>query len=156
MVRSRRKPTRFSVEEANATLPLVRAIVGDLVELGREVYERRQRLAVLLDGRPPGENDPYHQELVQIERELAKDNRRLSEFADELRQLGVEPAGATEGWADFPAVVEGRKAYLCWRHDEPEVLYFHRRKAEHRRRRPLAAGSMAGEDAEDAQEEGQL
>jgi len=157
MVRSRkRKPTSFSVEQANATLPLVRAIVGDLVELGREVYERRRRLAVLLDGRPSGENDPYHEELVQIERELAKDNRQLREYAGELRQLGVEPVGATEGWADFPAVIEGRKAFLCWRHGEPEVLYWHPRKADHRRRRPLAAGSVAGDDLAAGEAEDEL
>jgi len=157
MVRSRkRKPTTFSVDQANATLPLVRAIVGDLVELGRDVYERRQRLAVLLDGRSSDENDPYHEELVEIERVLAMDNRRLREYADELRQLGVEPAGGTDGWVDFPAVIEGRKAFFCWRHGDPEVLYWHPRKADHRRRRPLAAGSIAGDESAAGQGEDEL
>jgi hypothetical protein len=143
----RRKPTVFNVDEANATLPLVRAIVGDLVRLGNEVYERRRRLAALLEGRPIEENDPYHEELVQIEGELAKDNRQLREYAGELRQLGILPAGSTEGWVDFPTVLDGRDVYLCWHHDEPEVLHWHTRRADHRRRRPLVVGSVAGEDA---------
>jgi len=153
--RPKRKPTNFSVDQANAALPLVRAIVGDLVELARDVYERRRRLAVLLDGRRAGENDPYHEELVQIEHELAKDNRRLKGYADELRQLGVKPAGSTEGWVDFPAVIDGQDAFLCWRHGELEVLYWHPRNSNHRRRRPLAAGSVAGEDTAAGQREGE-
>jgi len=141
------KPTVFTVEQANATLPLVRAIVGDLVRLGNEVYERRRRLAALLEGRSIDENDPYHEELVQIERELAKDNRQLREYAGELRQLGILPTGSTEGWVDFPAVIDGRDAYLCWHCHDPEVLHWHTRRADHRRRRPLVAGSLAGDEA---------
>jgi len=149
----KRKPTVFTVHEANATLPLVRAIVGDLVRLGKEVYERRRRLAALLDGRPAEENDPYREELLQTERELAKDNRQLREYAGELRQLGIHPAGATEGWVDFPTVIDGRDAYLCWRHGESEVLHWHTRRNEHRRRRPLVAGSVAGEDGDSGEVE---
>ena len=41
----------FTVESANASLPLVRAIVKDLAQLSREVVERRERLALLLAAR---------------------------------------------------------------------------------------------------------
>ncbi len=41
----------FTAEQANAALPLVRAIVKDLAEFSREVIERRERLTVLQDGR---------------------------------------------------------------------------------------------------------
>ena len=46
----RKRPVQrkiFTPAEANATLPLVRAIVTDLVDLSRELAERRQRLALL-------------------------------------------------------------------------------------------------------------
>ena len=72
------KPKKlFTVDEANATLPLVKAIVGDLVALSREVVERRERLALLHGSRDPDSADPYSEELEQIEDELEKDNRRL-------------------------------------------------------------------------------
>ena len=38
----------FTVEQANAVLPLVRAITADLVQLSREVMERRERLVAAL------------------------------------------------------------------------------------------------------------
>jgi hypothetical protein len=47
----------FTIEQANATLPLVRAIVADLSNLSREVVERRRRLSFLMSGRDPNDRD---------------------------------------------------------------------------------------------------
>jgi len=129
----------FTVQEASATLPLVRAIVSDLVHLARDVVERRQRVSALTAGRPHDAHDPYHQELAQIEEELEKDTRQLEEYIEELRQLGVEPKSATEGLVDFPSFLDGREVYLCWKLGEPEVLFWHDLDAGFRGRQPLAA-----------------
>jgi hypothetical protein len=134
----------FTVETANASLPLVRAIATDLAQLSREVVERRERLSLLLAGRERGGNDPYGEELTQIEEELEKDGQRLQEYVDELRQLGVEPKNGPEGLVDFPAVLDGRPVYLCWKIGEPEVLHWHDLDAGFRGRQPLTAGSAAG------------
>ena len=46
MASSEFKPVRlFTIEQANAMLPLVRAITLDLASLAQDVVERRQRLA---------------------------------------------------------------------------------------------------------------
>jgi hypothetical protein len=29
------------------------------------------------------------------------------------------------GLVDFPAMIDGEEVLLCWRSDEPEVLYYH-------------------------------
>jgi hypothetical protein len=135
--RARGGKRTFTVREANAALPLVRAIVSDLVELARDVTERRHRLLSLSrSGRRQG-TDPYEEELVHMERELEMDGRRILEYVEELRQLGVEAKSATEGLVDFPAMVEGRMVYLCWRLGEPEVAYWHERDAGFRGRQSL-------------------
>lgn len=133
----------FTVEEANASLPLVRAIVQDLAELSREVIERRQRLSQLLAGREIESDDPYSSELAQIEEELGKDSQRLQEYVEELRQLGVEPKNGPDGLVDFPSMMEDRIVYLCWKLGEPEVMYWHELDAGFRGRQPLVAGSVA-------------
>ena len=137
----------FTVEEANKSLPLVRAIVDDLAQLSREVIERRERLSVLMDGREEDERGPYREELTQIEEELEKDSRRLQEYVEELRELGVEPKNGTEGLVDFPALIDGREVYLCWKLDEPEVLFWHEQDAGFAGRQSLTAGSVAGDSS---------
>lgn len=129
----------FTVEQANATLPLVSAIVGDLAHLAREVVDRRERLAHLMAGRELESGDPYEEELAQIEEELQKDTNRLRGFVEELQQLGVETKGAVEGLVDFPAKFDGRKVCLCWKLGEPEILYWHELEAGFAGRQPLTA-----------------
>ncbi|HEY2148651.1 MAG TPA: DUF2203 domain-containing protein [Pirellulales bacterium] len=128
----------FTVEQVNAMLPLVRAIARDLSQLGREVVERRERLAHLAAGRPQPGSDPYQAELAQIEEELEKDARRLGDYIRELRELGAEPKNPIEGLVDFPTIMDGRVVYLCWKLDEPEVLFWHELEAGFAGRQALA------------------
>jgi hypothetical protein len=133
----------FTVEQANAALPLVRAITADLVQLSRDVVERRERLAFLTGRRPAPANDPYSEELAQIQEELEKDNTQLQAYVDELRELGVEPKSGPDGLVDFPSLMDGRIVFLCWKHGEPEVMYWHELDAGFAGRQSLVAGSMA-------------
>lgn len=133
----------FTLEEANATLPLVRAIVTDLSRLSRELVERRERLSLLRGSRELEPGDPYSAELAQIQDELEKDRGELQGYIDELRQLGVEPKNGIEGLVDFPCLMDGRVVYLCWRLGEPEVLFWHEIEAGFAGRQSLTAGSIA-------------
>lgn len=126
-------------------LPLVRAIVGDIVRLSREITERRQRLSILLYGRDNSVLDPYQEELAQIEEELEKDRLKLRRFVEELEELGVEPKSVSEGMVDFPTVIEGRRALLCWKLGESEVLYWHEFDEDSGSRKMLASGASVGD-----------
>jgi hypothetical protein len=140
---SQYQPKRvFTVEQANAVLPLVKAIAKDLAQLSREVIERRERLAFLQGRRPSGSRDLYGEELMQIEEELEKDGGRLQEFIDELRDLGVEPKNGPDGLIDFPAMMDGRLVFLCWKLGEAEVLHWHELDAGFAGRHSLVAGSV--------------
>jgi len=140
----------FTVEQANAVLPLVRAITQDLVQLSREVMERRERLALLSGGRKSTAKDPYSEELRQIEEELDKDSEQLEAYVEELRELGVEPKSGPEGLLDFPSLMDGRIVFLCWRLGEAEVTHWHELNAGFAGRQSLVAGSLAdGSDGHD-------
>ena len=143
------KPTKvFTIEQANAMLPLVRAITSDLANVAHEVVERRNRLQLLTAGRQLKEGDPYAEELTQIEKEIEKDAARLQGYVAELRELGVEPKGAVDGLVDFPAMIDGRLVFLCWKLGEAEVTHWHAIDAGFSGRQSLVAGSVAGPDAE--------
>jgi hypothetical protein len=138
------KPERlFTIDQANAMLPLVRAITGDLARLAKDVVERRHRLALLISGRDLKTGDPYSDELAQMETELERDARSLQGYVDELRVLGVEPKGAVEGLVDFPCVIDGKLVLLCWKLGEPEVLYWHDLDSGFNGRQPLTVGSVS-------------
>ena len=141
----------FTLEQANAALPLVRAITSDLVQLSREVIERRERLAFLSGGRSANARDPYSEELAQIEEELDKDSKQLQAYFEELRELGVEPKSGPEGLVDFPAMIDDRLVFLCWKLSESEVLHWHELDAGFAGRQSLVAGSVSP-DASDPDE----
>lgn len=146
----------FTPEEANARLPLVRAITRDWAQLSRDVVERRERLEHLLSNRPKDGRDLYRDELSQIEQELDKDALALQEYVRELRDLGVEPKNGVEGLVDFPAMMDGRPVYLCWKLDEPEVLFWHELDTGFRGRQPLTADSISSGDDHDTSGDGSL
>jgi hypothetical protein len=136
----------FTVTEANAMLPLVRAIVDDIVRLKNEIEERRERLEEVrrLPGHRRDEDDPYDEEVQQIEVEIDKENDRLEEFCDELRRLGVELKDAKVGLIDFLTQIDGREAYLCWKLGEGEIAYWHELEAGFPGRQSLLEGSIGG------------
>ncbi len=139
----------FTVEEANARLPLVRVIVSDLMQLAAELSDRRERLSQLSRKPTGGSSDVYQAEVEQVEQELEKESERLTGYLRELLELGVEPKSAMAGLVDFPAIVDGKLAYLCWKHGEPEVLYWHEIDAGFAGRQSLTADSITGSDHSD-------
>ncbi|MEO8494190.1 MAG: DUF2203 domain-containing protein [Planctomycetota bacterium] len=143
-------PTKiFTVEEANARLPLVRAIMSDLMRLASELSERRDRLNQLSRGRTSDSSDVYRAEVEHVEHELEKDSERLADYLRELLELGVEPKSAMAGLVDFPAIIDGKLAYLCWKYGEPEVLFWHGLDAGFSGRQSLTVDSIAGSDHSD-------
>jgi len=132
----------FTVDEANAMLPLVKSIVGDIAELSRSILERRERLQLLKRQRR-GDDDVYADELAQTERDVDRDVKQLKEYIDELVVLGVELKSAPDGLVDFAGEMEGREVCLCWKLGEPEVAFWHETNAGFAGRQPLTVDSMA-------------
>ena len=120
------QPARlFTVDEANARLPLVQAITSDLVELFKSITDRKQRLDHLTEGRDMSSGNPYDDELAHIAEELEKDTAKAQEYVKELTDLGVELKSPLDGLVDFPSEMDGRIVYLCWKLGEDEVQYWH-------------------------------
>ena len=138
----------FTVEQANAMLPLVRAIAEDLVRQSRAFFEREQRLERLRGNRELSDSDPYSGELLEIENELKRQRETLKRYVQELEELGVELKSPTEGLIDFPSIRDGRPIYLCWKLGEPEVAFWHDVDAGFAGRQPIETATASnGENA---------
>ena len=137
-------PTRlFTLEQANATLPLVRAITRDRAPLSFDVFDRHRQLQRVMAGREVDDNSPYSEELVQVQRDLDEQTGRLEEYLEELKQLGVEPRKGPGGMmdtVDFPSLRDGQTVYLCWQLGEDEISHWHDLEAGFAGRQQLFAG----------------
>ena len=121
----RPKPKRkyFTIEEANATLPLLRAILRDVTALARELRDQHQRLLRLQSS---GSLDQAHEEeLQQLNDAFERDQDRMREYVEELNKLHVELKDPYIGLVDFLCWQDEHEVYLCWKLDEPEVSHWH-------------------------------
>ena len=147
MAAPQKKVKYFTIDEANNALPLVRAIVTDIVAKYSEVSDRKSRLDQIRESRSKRDyvgQDLYGEELTQVEEVIEKEIGFLQEFIDELENLGIELKDISRGLIDFRSIMDGREVYLCWLLGEEEVGHWHELDAGFGGRQSLLAGSASG------------
>lgn len=141
-------PERFTVDEANKRLPLVRAIANDLVAqhaLVEQLSHRLERLGRSKSQKNATSENEFSDEIEGFRRELATEQEKLEAYRHELNRLGVQTRSPI-GHCDFPGSIDGQDVDLCWMPDDPEILFWHRKGGDFDERRPLVAGAGAGFD----------
>ena len=136
MARKKKSKRHFTPTEANNMLPLVRAIVKDIVDLAHSLRDQNARLERLtLDGVARGLLTA--EQLEEEQAAFEKDQDELQCFVDELHGLGVELKDLLVGLVDFPGWMDDREVYLCWKLGEAEVAWWHETNAGFQGRQPL-------------------
>jgi hypothetical protein len=115
----------FTAAQANAMLPLLRAILRDVTELAHELRDRHDRLQGLLGKKDDNLGPAYREEVEEIQTEFEKSREKMQDFLHELDGLGIELKDPFVGLVDFRCIMDGREVYLCWRLDEPDVAHWH-------------------------------
>lgn len=128
--------TKFTIEEANRTLPLLRRIVGDVVRDYWRWQEKVREYEEVAANRQLGEPNEDADRLEKETLELARD---IEGYISEIKQLGVEMKGIDSGLVDFPAEVNGRPVLLCWQLGEESVQYWHEEDSGFAGRQPVAS-----------------
>jgi hypothetical protein len=146
-------PTLYTVDLANRTLPYVRRIVEDLVRDYARWRARVRAIEVAGPGARVAIPDDASRRLQRETQALAAD---IQTSLAELAALGIECKSLDDGLIDFPALVDGAPAFLCWKVGEDEVAWWHRRDAGFGGRQPIdgavvtepvPAGGARGPDA---------
>ncbi|MEZ6061854.1 MAG: DUF2203 family protein [Planctomycetaceae bacterium] len=132
----------LTVQQVNQRLPLVRAIVRDVVGLKADVVERQSRLQELRDLHPVSESEqtPWAEEVTAMQDGLAEDELRLIVFESELEDVGGILADARVGLVEFASEIDGRSVVLSWLPGESEVSYWRELSDAITERRPLLQG----------------
>jgi hypothetical protein len=112
----------FTTAQAQATLPLVRRIVSDLLEL-----HPRWRVAVAAfeaeQARVTASGETAEARVTRLE--AGRLAGEIEACLEELEQIGCVFKGFDAGLVDFPSALAGRDVYLCWQYDEPRVEHWH-------------------------------
>jgi len=123
------RPTRrFTVSEANRSLPLVGRIVKDIVAAHQRAAQQQKRVESARSKEQPA-----------AQAELDRTIDRLQDLVDELSDVGVELKDYQTGLVDFVGRHQGRDVYLCWRLGEEKITHWHELDAGFAGRQPVSA-----------------
>jgi len=115
----------FTPKEANLILPKVKTLVEDILSKANQA----RSLMTILDVSKESE-----MKLIEI-------NRQIQELMAQLEEIGCyyKDWSFDVGLVDFPAIIHGKEALLCWRSDEEKINWFHGYDDGYAGRRPITA-----------------
>jgi hypothetical protein len=113
-VRPSRPKRRFTLAQANSTLPLVKRIVGDIVRVHDQAVKLQSELETL-----------GAKERTTAQSKLESSMTRLEDYVDELSEVGCELKDYQIGLIDFTGRHQGRDVCLCWKLGEDRIGYWH-------------------------------
>jgi hypothetical protein len=118
---------RFSLAEANRTLPLVRRVVGDIVKTHEQVTQMQAAVSAA---------SAKDQPVLQSRLDLAIEH--LQAYVDELHEIGCDLKDYQMGLVDFIGRHQGRDVCLCWKFGEDSVAYWHEMQTGFAGRQPVS------------------
>lgn len=120
----------FTLAEARAALPQVKALMEQAQSARKALLAARPDLwPALKAAATNGGSKEAGQALVHY--------RALEAGIKGIQALGVVVKDVDQGLVDFIGTRDGREIYLCWRHGEAEIAYWHELNAGFAGRRPL-------------------
>ena len=130
----------IGIDEANRMLPLLRQIVGDIMNHWEKIIDKRTRLEQLEKGAQPslpdlgvrlGSDDDDSDAgrdtdgLQNLKFELNYLIDKINHYIREVEELGCFVEEFKRGIVNFPSLYNGRKVFLCWSPQEPDVQFWH-------------------------------
>ena len=108
----------FTVEEANALLPMLEPLMKQLLARRARASRLAQQLGNLL-------ND-YRSNVGSAELStLTQDFAAIERLIYKIQAHGVVIKDVNAGLLDFLSQRNGRDVYLCWKYGEDKIEYFH-------------------------------
>lgn len=129
-VKPSRSKRRFTLEQANRTLPLVSRIAADITREHTKVTALQGQVQKLFQG---------SKNRTQLEHDLEASVERLNALLEELHRVGCEMKDFQMGLVDFIGRHQGRDVYLCWKLGEDQIGFWHELNAGFGGRQPVSA-----------------
>ena len=125
----------YGIDEANERLAELQPLLEQL-RADREAVAESQRELVKA-GQTNGSAE-HAEELRQRESDIREIVRRMQQAVVQIDGWGISLRDIATGLIDFPALVNGRPVWLCWRLGEDDVGWWHEADVGFDQRKPLA------------------
>jgi hypothetical protein len=128
----------FKRREAEELLPMI----GQSLELARD---RKREISDLDLGLTQaaakimvlGGSIPHYSELAKKRAERDSAASKLAELINKIQETGCVVKDLDEGLVDFPSLIKGKEAFLCWKLGEERIGYWHGIDEGYAGRKPL-------------------
>jgi hypothetical protein len=146
-------PKLFSLEEAEALLPVIRDRLARFHELSVRYDKLVKDLGVLrlMSSSGGSAGNPDVLALSDREQEVVDLLSGIRSVNEDLLDLGCVPKSLREGLIDFFALKEDRLVFLCWRQGEDRIRAWHTLEGGFQGRKPIR--SFHAQDAPEETEE---
>lgn len=112
------KDKLFTLEQANALLPQLEQLLGDLVSLRDEMAAHAQTVESFLPkAKGNGGGDRANQFVIKMQ--------HFQALLQTIEAIGCEVKDLDSGLVDFRAERDGRIVYLCWKRGEDRIAFWH-------------------------------
>jgi hypothetical protein len=128
----------FTVEQAQELLDSkVREMVEKLVAERRRSREMERSWNAIVIAIGSNGGNFRRSEVIELRDRLQKLHESLRETLGELADMGIQVKDVDRGLIDFPALIDGQDALLCWQLGEPRIAHWHTPEDGFAGRRPL-------------------
>jgi hypothetical protein len=116
---------RYTLEEARALIPQVRAVLIQLAVEKRRFDDALTALHAQHAAHAAAGADASHADVEQREAALAQVGEGIKGLLAVLESMGVQVRDLERGLVDFPTERDGAPAWLCWQLSDAELAYWH-------------------------------
>lgn len=128
----------FNVYEVNLLIPRLERDLDRMQQLLRDARQANRDKELV---RAVGYNSDGHlimaADYQEAERSLRRIVRELNDLIEGIHREGGQIKDIERGLVDFPAIIDGKRVFLCWQKGETKISYYHDERTGYAGRRPL-------------------
>ena len=127
--------TYFTIASANKILPTVTDKFNKVLKQKDEVVKIEQELEASLVTANAFES------YVTLKQNLNSAVTKLYQTIEDLESTGVVIKSVDEGLLDFPSQRFNEEVWLCWKHGETEIKFWHEKDSGFSGRKPISVSN---------------
>ena len=123
-------PRYFSLSEANEALKTIRPLMDEVQVIREKILADQPEAWPAIEKSAGNGGNKVLSKMVQ-------DFERLDALIHRILDTGAQIKDINIGLLDFSAIRNGREVYLCWKHGEDDITFWHEVDAGFAGRQPI-------------------